>query len=76
MWANNTLTFEDLISLSVHLLRTELDLADKLRKRYKHILVDEFQVSAAGVLAAPHRMLPVPWNVLGDVSKAVARHSS
>jgi DNA helicase-2/ATP-dependent DNA helicase PcrA len=41
--ANNALDFDDLLLCTVRLLRESTDLRAKYRRRYPHILVDEFQ---------------------------------
>jgi len=41
--ANNALDFDDLLLWAVRLLREHDDLREKYRRRYPHILVDEFQ---------------------------------
>ena len=37
------LDFRDLVALAIGLLDTDLDLLDRLRKRFRYVLVDEFQ---------------------------------
>ncbi|MDQ2796208.1 MAG: DNA helicase PcrA [Actinomycetota bacterium] len=39
----NALDFDDLIMSSVHLLQTFPDVADHYRRRFRHVLVDEYQ---------------------------------
>ncbi len=40
---NNALDFDDLLTKMVDLFRDEEDVLDKYRRRYQHLLVDEFQ---------------------------------
>lgn len=40
---NHALDFDDLLSKTVDLFRNEEDILDKYRRRYQHVLVDEFQ---------------------------------
>ena len=40
---NKALDFDDLLTKTVDLFRDEEDLLDKYRRRYQHVLVDEFQ---------------------------------
>ncbi len=40
---NNALDFDDLLTKTVDLFRNEGDVLDKYRRRYQHVLVDEFQ---------------------------------
>lgn len=40
---NNALDFDDLLAKTVDLFRDEKDLLDGYRRRYQHVLVDEFQ---------------------------------
>ena len=42
--------FDDLIALAVRLLRTEADIAERVRGRFRHVLVDEFQDTNAAQL--------------------------
>lgn len=39
----NAMDFDDLIMATVHVLRTNPDLAEHYRRRFRHILVDEYQ---------------------------------
>ena len=39
----NAMDFDDLIMSTVHVLRTHPDIADHYRRRFRHILVDEYQ---------------------------------
>jgi DNA helicase-2/ATP-dependent DNA helicase PcrA len=41
--AANAADFDDLIARTVHLLRTHPDVAEHYRRRFRHILVDEYQ---------------------------------
>src|SRR5438270_2605246 len=41
--ANSAMDFDDLLMVTVDLLRTQPDLLEHYRNRFKHILVDEFQ---------------------------------
>ena len=43
LWLRRGLDFDDLLSWPVALLQNRPDVKQKLQKRYKHILVDEFQ---------------------------------
>ena len=40
---NNALDFDDMLMLSVNLLKENVDVKEKYAQRFKHILVDEFQ---------------------------------
>ncbi len=40
---NKALDFDDLLTKTVDLFRNEKDVLDKYRRRYQHVLVDEFQ---------------------------------
>jgi DNA helicase II / ATP-dependent DNA helicase PcrA len=43
MRANNALDFDDLLSMAVALLRTSADVRNRLRRKFRHVLCDEFQ---------------------------------
>ncbi len=40
---NNALDFDDMLLLAVRLLRTDIEVANHFKQRFKHLLVDEFQ---------------------------------
>jgi DNA helicase-2/ATP-dependent DNA helicase PcrA len=64
-----------LISETVALLKNDAALREKLRERYKHILVDEFQDTNIAQLELLHLLSPEPRNivVVGDNDQAIYR---
>jgi hypothetical protein len=48
--------FDDLLSLAVQLLQTQPDVLTWYRKKFKHILVDEFQVGHMMACCCPCRV--------------------
>jgi DNA helicase-2/ATP-dependent DNA helicase PcrA len=67
--------FDDLLVLAVRLFREHPDALDRYRKRFQHILVDEFQDTNAAqwelvrLLAEEHRSIMV----VGDIDQSVYR---
>ncbi len=43
LWQAHALDFDDLIMTTVHMLQAFPDIADRYRRRFRHILVDEYQ---------------------------------
>jgi len=70
---NNALDFDDLLMVTVQLLRSNQEVRDKYQRQYQHILVDEFQDTNAAqyvilkLLAARHRNL----FVVGDEDQSI-----
>ena len=52
--------FDDLIALAVRLLRDEADIGDRVRGRFRHLLVDEFQDTNAAQLELIRRLVQGP----------------
>ncbi|MBO9542673.1 UvrD-helicase domain-containing protein [bacterium] len=69
----NALDFDDLLLLAVRLFRAAPDVLDKYRKRFKHVLVDEYQdtnqtqYQLVSLLASGHHNLCV----VGDVDQSI-----
>jgi DNA helicase-2/ATP-dependent DNA helicase PcrA len=67
--------FADLIALPIRILESEKELADRYRKKYKFVLVDEYQdVSRSVATLLRHLCGPQnpPW-VVGDARQAIYR---
>ncbi|MBN2264816.1 MAG: ATP-dependent helicase [Candidatus Aminicenantes bacterium] len=73
--SNGLIDFEDQVTLVVDLLRRRPSVLDELRRRYRYILVDEFQdtnfvqFELVKMLAAEHRNL----TVVGDDDQSIFR---
>ena len=61
MRESNCVDFDDLLSLSVALLQQHPSVRDELQQQWRHVLVDEFQVSACHLhrLEICHTMLSI-----------------
>jgi DNA helicase-2/ATP-dependent DNA helicase PcrA len=70
---NNALDFDDLLMVTVRLLRENKEVRDKYQRQYQHIVVDEFQDTNVAqyvilrLLAAQHRNL----FVVGDEDQSI-----
>jgi len=70
---NNALDFDDLLMVTVRLLRDNLEVRDKYQRQYQHLLVDEFQDTNLAqyiilrLLAGQHRNL----FVVGDEDQSI-----
>jgi len=71
----NAVAINGLIPEAVELLKRNMDLARKLRERYRHILVDEFQDTNIAQLELLHLLSAEPRNivVVGDNDQAIYR---
>ena len=64
---DGTVDFDDLLVLARNLLRSDRDIRRRLRERFSHFLIDEFQdtdplqTEIAFLLAAAHADPPPPW---------------
>jgi len=69
------LDFGDLIFKAVHLLRTNSDIRDELRRTYRHVLVDEYQDvnRASGLLLREIAGAGAGLWVVGDARQAIYR---
>ncbi len=65
--------FDDLIMYAVRLLRTETALLSDYRKRYTHVMIDEFQDTNIAQYALARLLAPAESNitVVGDFSQAI-----
>jgi superfamily I DNA/RNA helicase len=73
--ARQLVDFADLIALPIKILAGEKELADRYRKKYRHVLVDEYQdVSRSVATLLRHLCGPEnpPW-VVGDARQAIYR---
>lgn len=70
---NKVWDYEDLVSLPVKLLRTNEDIRDKYRDRFKYVMVDEFQdtnpnqYELVRLLAGGHKQI----TIVGDDDQAI-----
>ncbi len=80
--AANALDFDDLIMMSVHLMQAFPDIREKYRRRFRHVLVDEYQdtnhaqYSLVRELCAPqgeheHAVEPAELMVVGDSDQSI-----
>jgi DNA helicase-2/ATP-dependent DNA helicase PcrA len=73
--AANAMDFDDLLANTVRLFRTSPDVLDHYRKRFRHVLVDEYQDTNLAqdeivrLLAAEHRNICV----VGDADQSIYR---
>jgi DNA helicase-2/ATP-dependent DNA helicase PcrA len=82
----NALDFDDLIMTTVHLLQAFPDVAEHYRRRFRHVLVDEYQdtnhaqyqlvreivgTDDAGGAAEEHRVPPSELVVVGDADQSI-----
>ena len=72
---NKAIALNGLIAETVALLRKDANIRDRLRQRYKHILVDEFQDTNIVQLELLHLLSGPPRNivVVGDNDQAIYR---
>jgi superfamily I DNA/RNA helicase len=73
--ARQRVDFSDLIALPIRILESEKELADRYRKKYRFVLVDEYQdVSRSVATLLRHLCGPQnpPW-VVGDARQAIYR---
>ncbi len=73
--ASQRVDFADLIAIPIRILESEKDLADRYRKKYRFVLVDEYQdVSRSVATLLRHLCGPQnpPW-VVGDARQAIYR---
>ena len=72
----NALDFDDLIMSTVHLLQTFPEVRETYRRRFRHVLVDEYQDTNHAQYALIQQLCAVPMeetgSVLGDGSEQVA----
>jgi DNA helicase-2/ATP-dependent DNA helicase PcrA len=74
----NALDFDDLIMTTVNLLQAFPDVAEHYRRRFRHVLVDEYQdtnhaqyVLVRELVAAPPDMPPAELCVVGDADQSI-----
>jgi DNA helicase-2/ATP-dependent DNA helicase PcrA len=75
--AANAIDFADLISHAVALLRAEPELRERVRQRWTHVLVDEFQDTNAAQLELVRLVLGERMSVtaVGDDSQTIHEHA-
>ncbi|HEV2663931.1 MAG TPA: UvrD-helicase domain-containing protein [Blastocatellia bacterium] len=73
--ARQRVDFADLIALPIRILESERELADRYRKKYRFVLVDEYQDVSRSVATLLRRLCGPqnpPW-VVGDARQAIYR---
>ena len=81
----NALDFDDIIMTTVHILQAFPDVAEHYRRRFRHVMVDEYQDTnhaqyqlirelvggAAGEARDPHAVAPSELVVVGDADQSI-----
>jgi DNA helicase II / ATP-dependent DNA helicase PcrA len=66
----NALDFDDLIMMTVHLFQTFPEVRETYRRRFRHVLVDEYQDTNHAQYALIHQLcadqMDEPWTAAGD----------
>jgi DNA helicase II / ATP-dependent DNA helicase PcrA len=71
LFTNNALDFDDLIILTVELLQANANVRDMLRRRWSHMLVDEFQDTSETQLELVKLMMSKSLLVVGDADQSI-----
>eukprot|EP00547_Thalassionema_nitzschioides_P015106 CAMPEP_0194242542 /NCGR_PEP_ID=MMETSP0158-20130606/8050_1 /TAXON_ID=33649 /ORGANISM="Thalassionema nitzschioides, Strain L26-B" /LENGTH=887 /DNA_ID=CAMNT_0038977653 /DNA_START=118 /DNA_END=2781 /DNA_ORIENTATION=+ len=71
LFATNSLDFDDLIYMTRELLQTNVTIRDSLRKRWPHVLIDEFQDTSQAQLDLVQTWTSNSLFVVGDADQSI-----